>query len=45
MNKQAQQGLQRCQKYVKQDEGEAFIPNEDDLALPDMASPTTKVAD
>mmetsp|Transcript_8207 Transcript_8207/g.11362 ORF Transcript_8207/g.11362 Transcript_8207/m.11362 type:complete len:272 (-) Transcript_8207:955-1770(-) len=36
MNKQAQQGIQRCQKYIKEDEGALFIPNEDDLALPDL---------
>lgn len=36
MNKQAQQGIQRCQKYIKQDEGESYIPNDEDISLPDL---------
>ena len=36
MNKQAQQGIQRCQKYIRQDEGASYTPNEEDISLPDL---------
>ena len=36
MNKQAQQGIQRCQKFHKQDTGELYMPTDDDIALPDL---------
>lgn len=36
MNKQAQQGIQRCQKFHKQDTGEMYMPTDDDIALPDL---------
>ena len=28
--------MQRCQKYIKQDEGVNYIPNEEDITLPDL---------
>ena len=36
MNKQAQQALLRCQKYIKEDEGESYVPNAEDIELPDL---------
>ena len=36
MNKQAQQGIQRCQKFHKEDTGELYMPTDDDIALPDL---------
>ena len=36
MNKQAQQGIQRCQKFHKQDTGELYMPTDDDIALPEL---------
>ena len=36
MNRKAQQAIQRCQKYIKQDEGVNYIPNEEDITLPDL---------
>jgi len=35
-NKQAQQGISRCQKYIKEDEGENYVPNDEDISLPDL---------
>ena len=36
MNKQAQQAMVRCQKYIKQDEGINYTPNLEDISLPDL---------
>ena len=36
MNKQAQQGIQRCQKYIRQDTGENYTPLDEDIALPNL---------
>lgn len=41
-NKQAQTGLQRVLKYIKQDEGIDYSPQVDDKPLPELrASPVT----
>ena len=44
-NKQAQTGLQRVLKYIKQDEGIDYIPQIDDKPLPELkAAPVTPKA-
>ena len=35
-NKQAQQALQRCLKYIEEDEGIKYIPEQDDTPLPEI---------
>lgn len=42
MNKQAQQALTRCQKYIKQDEGINYIPElEEDVHLTELKATTS----
>ena len=36
MNKAAQQAITRCQKYIKEDEGVNYVPNAEDIELPDL---------
>jgi len=36
-NKQAQTGITRCQKYIKQDTGAAYNPSNDDLKVNDLS--------
>jgi tetratricopeptide (TPR) repeat protein len=43
-NKQAQTGLQRCLKYIEQDEGIKYEPTADDTALPYLEGITTAEA-
>ena len=35
-NKQAQTGITRCQKYIKQDEGTTYNPSRNDLNMPEL---------
>lgn len=35
-NVQAQQGITRIQKYIKEDTGENYVPNAEDIELPDL---------
>lgn len=43
-NKQAQTGLQRCLKYIEQDEGIKYEPTADETTLPHMEGITTAEA-
>ena len=43
-NKQAQNGITRCQKFIKEDEGTLYNPSRDDLKMPELREINKKAA-
>ena len=44
-NKQAQTGISRCQKFIKQDEGTHYNPTRDELKMPELREINKKAED